>query len=233
MTDTDFGELAENVYSKVSSELALSAPELGQAVHDAAGDFRAAFSDVIASGRKLEADAAELRKKRDLLPAAGFQRLKGEAINSAAELSAEADRRAGRAIETLRERLTDAAQPRLDPARESLARQELALALGEATGDHAAGRAITLAQTGSRECVAVINSDFGATLLQARGVTGRTFGETRATVRKLAARMALEKSANVEEILASKVLERVDALGAAKGAAGSYVYNAIEKAKRG
>jgi hypothetical protein len=232
MTDTDFGELAENVYSKVSSELALSAPELGQAVHDAAGDFRAAFTDQIAVGRKLEGDVAELRKKRDLLPAAGYRRLRGEAISAAAQFSAQADKSAAAAIESLRERLTDAAQPRLDPAREGLARQETTLALGEAKGDHAAGRAITIAQSGSREAVAALNSPFGETLLQSHGVSGRTLTETRAAIRKLAARMALEKSANVEEILAAKVLERVDSLGAVRGAASSYVIGAIEKARR-
>ena len=71
------------------------------------------------------------------------------------------------------------------------------------------------------------------TLLQARGLTGRTLTETREAVRKIAAHSAAEESADVGEILAGKVLARVDALGAAKGAAGSYVYNAIEKAKRG
>ena len=114
-----------------------------------------------------------------------------------------------------------------------MARQELALALGEATGDGAASRAILLAQSGSRECVAALNSPFGETLLQARGLTGRTLTETREAVRKIAAHSAAEESADVGEILAGKVLARVDALGAAKGAAGSYVYNAIEKAKRG
>lgn len=231
--ETDFAELAESVLAKTTRELALSAPELGQGVHDAASDFRAAFSDVIASGRKLEGDVGELRKKRDLLPIAGYQRLKSEAINSAASFSAEADRRAAAAIETLRERLIDVAQPKVEPGREALARQELALALGEAQGNQAVGRAVILAQSGSREAVGVLGGPFGRTLLESRGVSGRDLAEAFSTIRKVAAHSAAAKSANVEEILAAKSLERVDALGACRGAAGSFVYNAIEKAKRG
>ena len=232
MSEFDFAGLAESLTSKTSAELRLAARELGQPVNDVANDVRAAISDTIGIGRKTEAGTAELRQKWDLLPRAGRQRLQRELVNNATSLLTEADRRTATGIEVLRERLIDRAQPPLEPGREALARQELTLSLGEATGDGASARAITIARTGSRECLAALNSTFGETLLAAHDVTGRSFAETRETIRLMAAQSALEKATDPGEIMASTALQKIDALGACRGAAGSYALRAIDEAKR-
>lgn len=233
MTDEfDNAEFAERHYAQTSRELGLSAPELGELVHDVARDIGAAVSDAVTAPRNLDATMAKLRGQRHMIPRAGYELERQKAIDNATALSAQADRQLAAAIEVGREALIARAQPRLAQNREALARQELTLSLGEATGDGAASRAILLAQSGSRECVAALNSPFGETLLQARGVTGQTFTETRSAVRKLAARAALEKGEDPGEIMAARALERLDALGACRGAAGMALHRSIEKAQQ-
>jgi hypothetical protein len=230
--DPNLAAVAEEIFSRVSSEASLNSPELGQAVADAWSDARQAIGDPLAVARQLGSDVAELDRKRDLLPDAGWRRLRSEAISQARALGDEADRRAGRAIEALQGELVAAAQPTLDPSREVLARGELEVALGGLTGNLAASRAIELAHTGSRELVAVLGSSFGMTLLQSHGLEGRALTDALASVRQVAAGVAAEHGASVRETLAGKALEKVGGLGAAKGASGTALLFAIDRANR-
>jgi hypothetical protein len=233
MTDEfDNAEFAENHAANTLRELALSSPQLGQAVNDNARDIRAAIADAVAIPRKLEADIAELNKKRDLLPVAGAKRLRGELIAGAVARGKEVDRTIATTIEATRENLVTGALPRVAQDREALARDELRVAFGNSTGDAAAATAIALAQSGNREIVAALSTSFGRTLLESRGLAGRDLAETFATMRKVAAASALKHSTDVGEVLAAKALQKLDALGAARGAAGMALHRAIEKARR-
>lgn len=223
--------LAENLLTSSMRELAIKTSDMPQAVRDAASDFEAAIGDVLGAGRQAARDLAELRSKKDLIPGPGFERLRQEAIAEAQARSSEADRRAERAIGTLKQELISAALPRLEPSREALARQELALALGEAQGDQAVSRAITLAQNGSAEAIAALTgTSFGRTLLSARGVS--RVDEELARVRLVAAGSAVKRAHSQREVMAGAALERLGTLGAVKGAAGLYVLHAAELRKR-
>ncbi len=234
MTETEFdnGEFALRHCSGTMAELGLNAPELGQAVHDFAGDIQAAVADAVAVPRGLESDTVELNKSRDLRPVAGDRRLRGELIAGATARGKEADRRIAAAIEAGREALTARALPRLAQDREPLARDELRLAFGNSTGDAAAAKAIALAQSGNREIVAALTTNYGRTLLESRGIAGRDLVETFGTIRKVAAHSALEHGTDPGEIMAAKALQKIDALGACRGAAGMALHRAVEKAKR-
>ena len=95
--------------------------------------------------------------------------------------------------------------------------------VGEAQGSLARQRVWELAQHGSREALAAALTPFGRSLLIARGVTGRDLEETLETVRRYGAATAIERGETPREILSSSILGQLDALGAAKGAAGSFV----------
>jgi hypothetical protein len=216
-------ELAENVISDVTRELALTSDALPQQVRDAHDDYTTAIGDIISTGRQLKTDLDELEAKRDLIPQNGADRLRLEAKNDAGRKYQEADRRAEQSLDRLRDSLLDAALPKLDPKREQLARDELQVALGNAQGPGAAGAAATLATHGSREAVAALFSPFGRTLLASRGVKGPELNRLFDDLRRIAATAAIEHATTPGEILAGRALRKVNALGAARGAAGSYV----------
>jgi hypothetical protein len=225
-------ELGPRLVDEAIGTYGLSSSDLGQDVNDRAHDVREAVHDQVAIGRKISHEDAELRAKHDLLPSAGYRRLRGELVAMGRSLNEEADRRIGRSLDALEDSLVEAAQPRFDPGREMLARQEIALALGQAEGDHAAGLVSQLALNGSRELVAVLGTSFGQTLLMAHGVTGRTLEETLKGVRQIAARTAAERGETPREIMAGRALDEVGKLGAAKGASGAFTLRMIEEATR-
>jgi hypothetical protein len=86
----------------------------------------------------------------------GWNRLRSEAIADAEKLAGEADRRAEAAQARLVAALQNDALPVLDPAREVLARQELALILDGASGGSIQARVLAIAMDGSPEVQAVL-----------------------------------------------------------------------------
>jgi hypothetical protein len=225
-------DLAEQLYASTVKELGLGSDLYSPAVHDAAADYKAAVDETVAAGRQLEADAAELYSKRDLIPEACYRRLQREMIAEAEERASGADLRTGAALERLRAAIDQDALPRLDPSREALARQELSLAVGEAQGSAAMSRVVTLAERGSREAAAALFSQFGSSLLEARGLTGRDHAEALQAARDVAAGVAAERGETATEILAGQARQSVGKLGAVKSAAGSYTLRVIEEAEK-
>jgi hypothetical protein len=232
MTTTDFGALAEQVLNEATRELGLQTDALPQSVRDAAGDYRVAISDVVAAARQLEADTQELNAKRDLIPGPGWQRLRQEAVSEAQSRGVEADRRAAAALRRLEDSVAEAALPRIKDGRESLARDEFALALGNAAGNAAAERALRIAEHGSREAAAVLFSEFGQTVLTARGVDGRDLAETLRAARSIAAASATSRGSTRRELVAGAALTKIPKLAAARGAAGDHLLAAVQAAQR-
>lgn len=227
-TDPDLREIAENVLKETTRELALGSEEHPQQVRDLARDYGAAVTEVLDAGDQLKRDLSELREKRDLLPSQGWERLHGQALKEAQERHTSADHRAGKILEQLRDALVDAAQPVLDPAREQLARQELALLIGDAERGNAAQRLIKLANSANREALAVaLGTSFGQTLLQTRGLKGREYADVIKSARAVSAGRAVEHGTTMREKLAGSALPRIGGLGAARGAAGSYYLNVV------
>ena len=232
--DVDLAGLTNRILSEQASVYERDGGQLlPQAALDAVGDFKSAISDQIAAGTQLEADARDLRSKRDLLPREGFQRLRRDAVTEAQRTALDADVRAAQALDRLRGALADAAVPRLDPAREALARDELRTALDGAHGDRAAERALAVASSGSPEAAAaLLGSSFGETLLKARGLEGRDLREAMQGARTAAAAAAVKRGTTPREVLVGKLSEQVDGLAAARGAAGTFLSHQIEGATR-
>ncbi|HET6683621.1 MAG TPA: hypothetical protein VFG75_07980, partial [Gaiella sp.] len=127
-----------------------------------------AVRDGLAASRQLASDLADLERRRDLLPADGYERLVRDAKRDAEAKSSEAQQAAKRAYEQLEQSLLADAMPKLDPAREQLARDECHLAFtGSAQPETAA---LNVAAEGSDEVLAVLLTGWGRTLLAARGV---------------------------------------------------------------
>jgi hypothetical protein len=199
-------------------------------VADALGDLSLAIGDVLVAGDQAAADLAELQAKADLLPAHGFNRLKGEVVAEAEKLSAEALGRAEAAEARLRGALMNDALPTLDPAREALAREELKMAFDGADGKTILSRVSAIAQGGSREAVAVLlRTGYGQTLLASRGAAGREFTEAMSHARTVAAAMAAEKGENERQRAAGRALGQLGKLGGARTAARMHVRHIIEQ----
>lgn len=224
--------LTEQLIASTVKECSLESALFSAPVHDALNDYRAAVNEPLSAGRQLQADAGELAAKKDLVAEAGYRRLKAEMLREAKGRLAGADLRAGQALERLKAAVDQDALPRVNPAREALARQELALGIGEAKGPEAASRALAISERGSREAVAALLSPFGQALLEARELTGRAHTEAIAACRQVAAVKASELGTTPTEILAGSVRASVGKLGAAKGSAGTYLLNCISEAEK-
>lgn len=232
MAASDLAAVTRRVLAEQSAAYDQAGTTLPEGVHDAVSDFRAAIDDQLGAADQLAQDTAELQGRRDLLPNAGYQRLRRDAHAEAQQTVLGADRRASDALDRLRLALTDASQPEVKPGRESLARQELALAIGDASGQEAASRALQVAEHGSREAAAVLGSSFGGTLLQSRGLTGQSFTDTISGVRAVVAKVAAKSGGTPRELLAGKLLGAVDGLGAARGASGAYFAQVADHTSR-
>lgn len=222
--DPDLAAVTAGVLAKARRELALDAREFPTAVREQANEYTTAISEILAAGTRFEADLAELRKNRNMLPLAGQQELRTKALAEAQERSSSGARRAQRALDGLKAALTEAAIPTLDPNREQLARQELATAVGDAQGREAAKRVRAIANGGSREALAVLlRTSYGQTLLSGRGLNGTDLAETLTHAKTIAAGNAPKHGGTMREKLAGAALPRLPALGAALGGATSYV----------
>jgi len=225
LSATDIPNQAETATSIITETAAALGGTSGysQAVRDALTDYNVAIGDALAVGDQASSDLAELAAKKDLIPAHGFERLHGEVVADAAKLSDAALRRAETAEARLMEALTVDALPKLDPNRESLAREELRAAFDGADGKTVFSRLTNIAQNGSREVVAVLFTGYGQTLLASKGANAREIAEALSTARVIAARMAPELGETDRQKMAGAALLKVGKLGGARTAARLYV----------
>jgi hypothetical protein len=113
-----------------------------------------------------------------------------------------------------------------------LVRHEAEVALGSATGDAVAAKVIEIATGSNRDVAAVLlNSRFGETLLQARGLTGRDYARTLAQARKIAAVRAVDTGLDAGEVAASIALKKLGKLGAARGSAGIVLKHSLDSVR--
>lgn len=170
--------------------------------------FKGHVSDALAASTQLEADLTELASKRDLLPAAGYERLEREARAEAAEKSQAALHGARQTLEAIRRAGLLGSQPTIDPAREQLGRAEFDTLVG--TGDPAqiATRVAQLAEGGSRDAIGVLNSPYGRALLETKGLHGRDLDDTLASARLVVAQTATDNSGRhtAGELAAARLL---------------------------
>jgi hypothetical protein len=226
-TEPTMADIAVNTVKDTAGNIGIATGPYSQATRDALDDYAVAIAETIAVGYQAEADLEELNAKKDLVPAHGYDRLRGELIADAETRSADALRRAEQAEARFRESLLADALPKLDPAREALARQELTLAFDGGDGAILA-RVANIAQYGSREAVAVLlGTGFGETLLASRGAKGRELNEALTTGRTLAAGVAAERGETERERAAGAALRQIGKLGAARTAAHSHVKRSI------
>jgi hypothetical protein len=162
------------------------------AIHEHVGAFRARVNEALAASAQLEADRAELAAKADLIPTAGAARLAREAQAEAETRASTALNAARQSTEILRRAALLQAQPQVDKAREALAREELALIVGEGTPDQLAMRVAKLAESGSRDALGALNSSFGRALLETRGLAGRDLDDTLASAQRIIVQSAAD-----------------------------------------
>jgi soluble cytochrome b562 len=212
---------AERLFEEVSAKYGLSRSDMSAAVRAAVDDARQAVSDAAQAVRQKRRDHAELDAKADLLPQAGLQRLRAEIDAEEKSLIDSATHRGQRALKELEAALVDAALPKPDKAREALARQELALIVGDGNGVNE--RVLSVAQSGSRDAqAALLHGSFGRSLLEARGLSGRSLVEALDAARSIVARSTANRAdATASEMGASRALEGIAGLGAAVGLAGT------------
>lgn len=197
------------------------------AAADAYREYAGAVNGLIENGENYRSKRAELRANGHKMPPAGLEeehrRARKEAEGRGHELSFQAKRAFG----ALEAALSESALPRLDPAREQLARQELDVALADKDAEAAA---LAVATNGSREATAALFSDYGRTKLRAAGVDDQ---RVLAEARKAAAEVAIERGSNVREVTSSQTLRKIGRLAAARTAASLVLSNALREDERG
>lgn len=193
------------------------------AVADHFADAESGVRDALAVAQNTHQKLAELDSQADLVPHAGLVRLRAEAREAAETLGQVAQRRYENAVAAAESALIDSAQPKLaSDTREALARQELELALGDASGPEVAGRILGLAKSGSPEVQAILATPYARTALIARRAEG--VDKTLAAARRVVA----VSSTSPEALKAQAGLAKLDAL---KGAASAAI-QAVRSATR-
>jgi hypothetical protein len=168
---------------------------------DAAHEAHEAVLDMLAVSATIENRLADLKDQRIHMTRDGHDLLKREAIEEAKSVAADTQRTFDRAYRTAEAEVLRSALPRFESeGRESLARQEFLLALGDAQGNDVASRVLGLARSGSPEVQAVLGTPFARTALIARGAANidrvlvdaqKAVAHTGATPEALRARDAL------------------------------------------
>jgi hypothetical protein len=124
--------------------------------------------------------------------------------------------------------LADQAIPRLNPERESAARQELDIVLSGSNPEAAVRK---LAMDGSHEALAVlVSTSYGRSSLEARGVQDPDRLITDA--RKTAASLAGQRGSTPREVVAGKLLGSAGRLAAAQGSIGANAQSALYRDDR-
>lgn len=170
--------------------------------------FKGNVDDALAASAQLDADLAELAAKRDLLPAAGYERLEREARAEAADKSKAALHGARQKLEAIRRAGLLGSQPTIDPAREGLARGEFDTLIGTGDPVQISTRVAQLAERGSRDAISILNSPYGRAALEAKGLQGRDLDETLASARLAVAQTATESGRHTAgELAAAQLLK--------------------------
>jgi hypothetical protein len=205
------GEIVNEILAEFPVETLATQGGTSPAAADASREFKAAVGGLIDTGDGYRADRAALRENAHRLPPDGLrveeQRLRQQAEQKSALHSGDA----ARALARLETALTESALPRLDPAREQLARQELDAAFGSGNPE---SDALRVATSGSREAAAALFTSYGETKLKAAGVErpDRVLSEAK----KSAAAAAIERGASVRERESAALLQKISQLGAAR-----------------
>lgn len=189
----------------------------GEAPIEAVDSYRDASANVQAIQRvatDLDAKLAKLDEERPLMTITAHKHYREQAIEAAKTQVEVAQRSFSQAQEAAEAHLLDSALPKLSSdSREALARQELEVAIGDASGNAVAARVLGIAKTGSPEVQAALGTPYARTLLIARGTEGvdRILREAQVVV--------AETGTTPEAVKARAARERLDDLGAARTAA--------------
>jgi hypothetical protein len=154
--------------------------------------FKGHMDAALAASAQLDADLHELASKRDLIPDAGLARLEREARAEAAEKSQAALHAARQTAEAIKRAGLGGGPPQIDPARELLGRGELEMLVGDGDPVQISTRVAQLAERGSRDAISVLNSPYGRSLLETKGLEGRDLDETLASARLVVAQTAVD-----------------------------------------
>jgi hypothetical protein len=209
--------LAEFPLEKLATEGAVS-----PATAEASREFKSLIAAQIDNGETYASKRAELRESGHLMPASGLQVEEQKARREAEDRGHSLTFETKRAFAKLEASLIEDALPKLDPARESLARQELDTALADGQPDAAA---LKLAGSGSREATAALISSYGRTKLKALGVGD--VDKVLSEVKKSAAASAAESGATPRERVSGELVRKLGQLAATQGVAGSDLRHAL------
>lgn len=191
-------------------------------VQDAWNDASAAIRDILTLATDVESKLSELNGQKDLIPRTGLERLQSEAREAASTLKKDAERRYAQAVTAAEDALLTSALPKLtSDSREALARQELEVALGDATGAEVKARILGIANSGSPEVQAILATPFARTVLIARGVAGVD------DILKTARQYVAHSGSTPEAVKATERLEKLEALSGAAMAAASAFHHSL------
>jgi hypothetical protein len=191
-------------------------PQVRAAADAAAESCNAVLAINDAAKQKL----AEIREQeqRGLLPKAGADTLRSEVTAQVREIANQASDQFDSAYNDAVDLAVTAALPTVALEREALARQEMALALGDAQGPEATARALGLLQGGSDEAKAVLlTTSYGRQALISKGVSNVDgfLNESRQTVAS-------------QDLAVGSVLAKLEKLGTAMEAGTKSLIYAVE-----
>jgi hypothetical protein len=191
-----------------------------RAAHD---DYARAIRNMVEAGDSFKALQADMAERGHRMPRSGVEHELRVGREKAESDRLVASAHAKRSLAALKNELESSALPKIDPSREALARQELAVALS--AGDPAV-EALRVAATGSEAAAVLVGSSYGETLLRSKGVgdPARVIAEARAT----ATAAAPTNGATVRQVESGKVLRRIGRLAAAQPAAWSALSEALD-----
>jgi hypothetical protein len=165
-----------NEYTEMASQFLAESQvgeEYGVEVKDSHSDAVAGINNLltIAEAAEVQQDYWLDQLHQGLVPAAGVTRKIAQARDAASSQAAAELRAANAAIDKAEASLLRSALPQLaSDSREQLARHELDTGLGDAQGGQAVQRIMAMAQHGSPEVQAVLNTSYARTALIARSV---------------------------------------------------------------
>ena len=169
----------------------------------------------LAEETEKQLDYWDQQQREGMVPMSGAANKRREATETAKALASTAQRQFQQSIAAAEDALLDSALPKLaSDSREALARQELEIALGNATGPNAKARVLGIAKSGSPEAQAVLATPFARTVLIARNVEGVD------GILRDARKVIAHSESTPEAVKAAEGLGRLKALSAAATAAG-------------
>lgn len=208
-TSTDMAALAREALA--ANNVKFTTEALPQSVRDAADDYGRSIAETLGAAEQLRLDLAAISRNADLVPPRGLARLRSDAIADASRTRADAEQRGKAAKARLIDALREAVLPAVDPSRETLDRQELALLMQGANGHEATARLLDLAQAGGADGAlsVALQTSFGRTLLRQRGLDGRDFEQALEDAKHVRADLAVNHGTSEREQAAAEALRAV------------------------